>query len=229
VDAATKGLNLNLFVIPLAKIHPNGWNPNQQDARTFKALEESLEEFKDFDPITVRIHPTLEDEFEIVDGEHRYRARLAKGYKYAVANVLDLTDDAARKLTIVTLEDRGHADKLKLARLLEELDENGVNLETRLPYDSGDLEELLKLASTDWEGEYDKKKRLGKKDAPTDSSEWVTFTVRMTHEDHVAFLNAHKLIAESESLSERTDSANGQVIHALAAEYLGFRRITLTK
>jgi hypothetical protein len=228
LNTTDEGLRVNMHVIPLAKIHPNPWNPNKQDDPTFQALEESLSEFGDFDPITVRAHPELEGEYQIVDGEHRHRARTAKGYKFALANVLDLSDDEARKLTAVTLEDRGRPDKILLAKLLSELDDNGVDLETSLPYDPSELEELLKLAQTDWEGEYERKQEQKEPSAPPPPSkeppaapgEWVTFTARMTFEDHQAFLDAYKLIHDGTKLSDKVEIANGQVIHSLAAEYL---------
>ncbi len=65
---------LKIQTVEVGKLHPNPWNPNRQDARTFEAERESIRNYGFIDPVTVREHPTINGEFEIIDGEHRWRA-----------------------------------------------------------------------------------------------------------------------------------------------------------
>lgn len=150
-DAATLGLEI--VRLPTAKIHPNPWNPNRQSEVVARAERESIEHFGFIDPVTVRPHPTVEGEYEVIDGEHRWRTAMDLGYEEIPAVILELTDAEARRLTIVLNETRGDADVVLLGMLLTELqamtDEDGFAI--ALPYTSNELDHLLSIGAEDWD------------------------------------------------------------------------------
>lgn len=150
---AIPAVQLNLTDIPVAKIHPNPWNPNRQRDVVAKAQRESLQSYGFIDPVTVRPHPEIEGEWQIVDGEHRWRDAQEMGQETVPSIALDLDDVAARKLTIVLNETRGDADIALLASLLHDLSElqTPEELGSTLPYSSAELDHLLSLGQEDWD------------------------------------------------------------------------------
>ena len=78
-------------------------------------------------------------------------------YKNIPVNVLyNLDDSQAKKLTIISNETRGYADKITLAGLLNELSK-GLDFDDLikgLPYYEDELKELLSMGELDW-GDYD--------------------------------------------------------------------------
>lgn len=85
-----------------------------------KALE-SIAEFGFIDPITVRLLTEEDVPFEIIDGEHRWRAALDLGYTDIPVFIVDVTPEQAKKLTVVLNELHGQVDPTKLSDLLGEL------------------------------------------------------------------------------------------------------------
>ncbi len=80
------------IVVPLAKLHPSPTNPR----KTFEAIDELAQSIKEvglLEPLLIRKHPKIKDEFEIIAGERRWRA--LKKNKAAAANcVLKILADA---------------------------------------------------------------------------------------------------------------------------------------
>ena len=137
------------ILIPKTKLHPNPWNPNHMKERQQAAVAESIQAFGQVLELLVRPHPDIKDEFQIIDGEHRFNVLPKDVY----CNVIHgLTDPEAKKLTIVMNETRGSADKIELASLLKDLSEDlGDSLGIGLPYDPSELDELISLADVDWD------------------------------------------------------------------------------
>jgi hypothetical protein len=132
------------------KLHPNQWNPNKTTQRQQEAIAESLSTFGQLIEIVVRPHPTIKEEYEVIDGEHRLQELSETVY----VNVIHgLSDAEAKKLTIIFNETRGEADKIELAGLLADIATEFESLDTLqvgLPYDLPELEELIKLSEFDW-------------------------------------------------------------------------------
>lgn len=134
-------------------VHPNPWNYNKQSDRVQEATRESIAQFGFIDPVTVRPHPDLKGQYQIVDGEHRWRAAVDLGVEKIALAVINVTDVEAKKLTIILNETRGSGDKVDLASLIAEIsDELGDDLVTGLPYSDEELEGLLKLTEFDMGG-----------------------------------------------------------------------------
>lgn len=149
-QAVAEKLQLVIVQIACDLIDPNPWNPNRMNEVVEQAERESIERFGFVDPVTVRNHPEAEGRYQIIDGEHRWRIASEAGYTEIPAVILDVTDDEAKKLTIVLNETRGEADVVLLGQLLsdlKDLDDFG----TALPFSRGELDHLLSIGAEDWD------------------------------------------------------------------------------
>lgn len=147
---------LEVLTVPIDDVIPNEWNPNRMDERTYEAARESIREYGFIDPVTVRPHPLQKGKWEILDGEHRHRGAKDEGYdEVKIANVGEMSDVAAKKLTIIFNETRGEADLTLLgilvAGLNDALEESRELLRLGLPYSDAEIENLLAIGATDWD------------------------------------------------------------------------------
>jgi ParB/RepB/Spo0J family partition protein len=114
------------------------------DAR-FEKLKRYLEREKFLTPIVVR--PLGPDEYEIVGGEHRWRAAKELGHSHIPCAIVELNDRQARIASINLNELSGAPAPDLLAQLVHELsrDTHLSDLATWLPYDEDELEDLQDL------------------------------------------------------------------------------------
>jgi len=144
--------------IPLSKLKPNPWNPNQMNKSTFAALKRSIQDFsKSLSLVVVR---EKKDYYEIVDGFHRCKAIAEINQANAIYNdntfnntkkpiithvacvVIDCSDDDAKLMTQVLNRTRGTDDPQKYKELLESLSLEPDDIMDKLP-DEGDLDDLI--------------------------------------------------------------------------------------
>lgn len=156
--AKPQEIELSIQHVALDKVVPNPWNPNRQNERQFEAEVESIADNGFIAPILVR---KLGMRFEIIDGEHRWKAlrKIAEDGIEGKGNipslvesltipaiVLAVDETQAKKLTIIMNETRGRADIGELTKLLQDLAVNlGDDLLTGLPYTQSQLEELMNM------------------------------------------------------------------------------------
>lgn len=196
--------------VPVEDLQPNSWNPNKMDEFMFQKELSSIRAFGFVDPITVR---QLSDGlFEILDGEHRWRAAKILGMKMVpVWNLGDLPDAAAKQLTVVLNETRGHADEEKLRLLLSDLleSESRADLMENLPFDA---ERFMALTGSDFDwSELDVEPPQGEED----QSHWVERIYRMP-------IDAAKVLDQAlANIKDGDDMSDAQALEALAADYLG--------
>ncbi|NES64399.1 MAG: ParB N-terminal domain-containing protein, partial [Okeania sp. SIO2D1] len=131
--------------IKIARSHivPNPWNPNELDARTNEALDESLEDYGQIYAILVR---PLGDRYQIIDGYHRFIK--IKAQEIYCDIIYKLGDNDAKKLTIQLNETRGKAEPGKLAKLINDLRTkmNESELRRGLPFDEAHFADLRSRA-----------------------------------------------------------------------------------
>lgn len=108
-----------LWVTP-ADLHPNLFNANVLDDDLYQKAIASIETYGFVDPVTVRV---VNDQYEIIDGEHRVRAARKLKLKLVPVIVLVCDDDTAQQLSLVLNELHGRPDPAKLSRLLQGLAE----------------------------------------------------------------------------------------------------------
>jgi len=159
-------MELAVSNLPIGKVMPNPWNANKQTDRQYAAEMESICDNGFVMPIIVRKHPEKKGFYEIVDGEHRWKAlqQIAAEGKKGKANVptlienkeipaivLAIDEAKAKRLTVIMNETRGRADLTSLGTLLAELaPELGEDLIIGLPYTPEQLNEILDIAKFDW-------------------------------------------------------------------------------
>src|SRR5690606_18457558 len=114
----------------LHKVFPNPWNFNKMDDFTFEKQKHSLATFALSAPIVVREMRTERAEevgegeraYEIIDGEHRWRAAQELGWtEIAVWNLGDIDDATSKQLSIIFNELGGRADIDDLAILMQDI------------------------------------------------------------------------------------------------------------
>lgn len=107
-------------LVDINKVYPNPRNPNTMTDRMFKALVDDVDKNGLIGSILVREHPTKKG-FEIVDGEHRWKAAKELGYSKVSIIELDLNDINAVFQMIRFNREKGYFDNLKLNDIVEEL------------------------------------------------------------------------------------------------------------
>ena len=155
---------IEIVYIGIGVLHPNAYNPNKMDDEMLRKEVESIREFGFVDPITVRklylANPDLMPNapvggYEIIDGEHRWKAAKIVGLDQVPCIVLDVDDAMAEQLTIVLNDLRGKPNEEKLAALVRDLStrRSMLDLEKVLPYKRERLAEMIaeRKADFDWD------------------------------------------------------------------------------
>jgi len=139
-----------MITIPIDRIQPNPWNPNRQTDFIFEKERHSIREHGFFDPVTTR---ELEDgSFEIIDGEHRWKAAKLEGYTELTAmNLGKIDDSVAKQLTLIANDTRGENDPEKFRDLLQDLEADiGLDaLLSNLPYHENIINNAIDQAKVD--------------------------------------------------------------------------------
>jgi len=107
-------------LIPVDKLFPSGLNPNRMTEEEFQGLKESIRNagFLEENPILAR--PNGDGAYEIVHGEHRWRAAKELGIKEVPCEVREIDDLEANRLRVILNKDRGRLDYFKLSMLLNQ-------------------------------------------------------------------------------------------------------------
>lgn len=182
-------VKINLISVPAIKLLPNPWNPNEQTDFIFEKERNSIRTHGFIDPILVR---ELDDgQFEIIDGEHRWKAAQLEGMTEIPCNNLgQVADSAAKQLTIIMNETRGEARRDKLSELLKDLaSEVGMaSLYESLPYQMTEIDALVNSQPIDWDQIGDDSNSLGSASVEG-QDDFETVTLRLP-EGVAAQLNA---------------------------------------
>jgi len=136
--------------VPTSSIRPNKWNFNVQNERRFRSLKATLDRFGRIYPIIVRA--IGDGKYEIIDGEHRWKAIRELRIKLTpVKNLGRVSDIIAKELMTILNKTRGEANLEKLGvslgRIVRTMEEAGENPLELLPYDESQFKRLM--ASTE--------------------------------------------------------------------------------
>jgi ParB-like chromosome segregation protein Spo0J len=204
--------------IKISQLTPNEWNPNVMNERQEEALEESMDHYGQIMPIIVRPSKKNKDQYEIIDGEHRYKNMEKEGDIYV--NILeDISDEDAKKLTVILNETRGDADKIQLAGLLKELgDSIDFNeLKIGLPFSDNEIKELIEVGKFEWD-QWDE--AANKADLPTSLQEGLTIVAKFDKNEKDFILSIMSLIQEREGIKDFDQTiTNALVIKHLCEVY----------
>jgi ParB-like chromosome segregation protein Spo0J len=149
----------------------------------FKKEIESIKRFGFIDATLVReVEPGV---YEIVDGEHRWKAAKELGYTRLVIDNLGKIEDAiAKVLTLVMNNTRGKDDVLKRAQLLAQIRAGQQSLFEILPFDVKQIEEELKLLDYDFDRFKDAKLEPQNKDLYAESLKVAITLERLLRKIH---------------------------------------------
>lgn len=196
------------LVVPVDKIRPNAWNPNVQDEATFRRELASIRRFGFVDPIIVRKDGAM---FEIIDGEHRWKAAMELGFtSIPVYDISPIGVHEAKQLTIVLNELRGQPRQEKLGELLRDLLSSSTldELVEVMPYSKDDVGKIAQLPGYDWEG-FKAKVR-----AQQSEQRWVERIFRLSAETSAMLDEA--LIQAKGGL----EISDAEALKVIAAEYI---------
>lgn len=127
VSDGAEGLEFHpVEMIPLDRIVPNAWNPNEMDEKTFNRLVEEIKEIGFVEPIHLAPVEDVDGNrcYRILGGEHRFRAVKLLGGTEIPALVLrhsKFSDEKLQKALTVRLNVlHGRLNKGKMIKLFQE-------------------------------------------------------------------------------------------------------------
>ncbi len=92
----------SIFMIPTDHISPNKHQPRKNfDSSSLLRLADSIKRYGILQPITVRKTNNLQNYYEIICGERRYRAAIIAGFTSVPCNVIDSSDVDSAELSII--------------------------------------------------------------------------------------------------------------------------------
>lgn len=196
------------LIVPIDKLRPNAWNPNVQDEETFRHELASIRRFGFVDPVICRLDGAM---YEIIDGEHRWRAARELGYtELPVYDVGPIATHEAKQLTIVLNELRGKPQPKKLAEILRDLLSGSTldELTEVLPYSKEEYGRLAELPEYDWDGFREKVQRQ-------QANRWIERVFRLPAEV------ADVLDRAIQEAKRRDGRGDAEAIGIIASSYLG--------
>ena len=139
--------------IPLSKLQPNTWNPNQLDDFMMAKLQATIEKKGFVLPLVVRSVPAG---YEVIDGAHRLIcARNLKMKSLPCIDLGKITDQEAKVWCEVFIHLHGQPDLVKEAELIRSLvNDDGMDLTAlaeTLPLAENAVESLYKSLDFDWD------------------------------------------------------------------------------
>ena len=106
-------------LVPISEIRPNKYNPNKMSAHNYETLVNNIKKTGTLEqPILVTM------DYEIIDGEHRWKASKDAGLTEIHAVISESLDEEAKLKTIAFNQIRGEYDVDDFTKLLEDLSES---------------------------------------------------------------------------------------------------------
>ena len=145
-------IKVNVIIVEISKVSPNPWNPNRQSDFIFEKEINSIKEKGFLVPVLVR--EKKKGFYEIIDGEHRWKAaKILKMKKIPVNNLGVIDDIECQSLTILLNEVRGKADSQLMADLLMDIEKQigREELERIMPFTEIEIDHFINTALLDFE------------------------------------------------------------------------------
>ena len=117
---------LGISLLRIDRVWPNNYNANIMDDEKFASLLEDFKQQRPVEPIIVR---DMKDQYEIIDGFHRWKAARQAGLALIKAEIRTMTDDEARVYNYKVNRVRGTIDPIKEARLFASELQKGLTQE----------------------------------------------------------------------------------------------------
>ncbi len=142
-------------LVPIDKVYPTPHNPNIMPDEMYESLKDNIQNNGLIGSILCREHPTKKNSYEIIDGEHRWRACKELGYTKISIILLDYNDINAAIQLIRFNREKGYFDHQKLQELVKNLIDktNKALIKNKLHLQNKEFNDLL----------YEKTERVQKK------------------------------------------------------------------
>ncbi len=140
-----------LLRIPLKLVHPHPLNANVMSDDIAKKVARNIERTGKYPPLLVRPHPDLPGEFQLIDGEQRWRILPRLGHADVLCFLWDCDDQTALLLLATVNALRGGDVPGLRSALLAELDRLLPRdvLVALLPEDAQAIDDALDFAALD--------------------------------------------------------------------------------
>jgi len=109
------------IAIPLDRLHAHPGNCNKVSPKEFLKLQEHIKSTGQYPPLIVRAHPTIDGEFQLLDGHYRRHILDKLGHQHAECCVWQCTDDHALVLLLTLNRLNGVDDPRKRGRLMQQI------------------------------------------------------------------------------------------------------------
>jgi len=168
-----KSKDMEVQQLSVNALHPNPWNVNRMGRMMVKKLTAYIKREGLVQPIVVRPHPKRDGEYEILGGYHRWWiCKDHLGYEVVPCVVVEGLSDRRAKILSVNLNSMtGETVPSLLSNLLHELEQEMPldDLEATLPYDTGEIQDVLALMQLPegFAGDVERQAREQDEDAPT--------------------------------------------------------------
>jgi ParB-like chromosome segregation protein Spo0J len=138
--------------IPITRLIPHPENSNRMDPQLMKKLELNIRKSGEYETITVRPHPQLPGDFQILNGHHRIEILKRIGMDEVKCDVWEI-DDAQARLLLATLnrlegKDVAEMRAILISNLMDDFDISQLN--ALVPESGEELERLLELSKEDF-------------------------------------------------------------------------------
>ncbi|WP_431818791.1 site-specific DNA-methyltransferase [Bacillus pumilus] len=135
---------MNIKTIPVHKINPSPYNPRidlQPGDPEYDSLKNSIKKFGYIDPLVWN-----ERTGHLVGGHQRFKVLMEDNPSEILVSVVSLNDQDEKALNVALNKISGHWDENKLEKLLTELKDNNLDLET-VGFTEEEYEDLLDSVS----------------------------------------------------------------------------------
>ncbi len=220
-------VKITILQVEVARLRPNPWNTNSVGAQNFEKLKGSIEKLGFFKPILAR---ELDGgQFEILGGEHRWRAAMEQGISTVpVISVGKISDLVAKQMSLVDNERYGEDDQVALQRLIEEIQsELDYQLSEIAPYDDELAATLARESAIDLEmlealsrGDEEPIEKDSREKAERVGAEHQTMRFRVTFDASDRVTETIKSIIKEQAINTGNDMENaGEALVWLVDNY----------
>ncbi len=150
-SSSSRAAEPGLLRIPLERVHPHPLNANLMPDDIADKVARNIERTGKYPPLLVRPHPDFPGEFQLIDGEQRWRILPRVGHLDALCYVWECGDETALVLLATINRLRGDDVPGLRSALLAELDRLLPRdlLETLLPEDASAINNALAFGQLD--------------------------------------------------------------------------------
>ena len=209
------------IMVPIAQLRPNPWNPNSMDDSMLAMERASIEKFGFVSSLLVR--EAEDGEFEIIDGEHRWRiARQLNMEELPCWSVGKVSDLVAKELTLALREIHGEHDPVRVQAILRDIarSDPAENLRSILPYSDEVFARLSDLSvNFDWAALEEKARAKVVEPTPGPEKEarhWVERIYRLPSETAATLDEALRLARDSAG----SDISDADALGIVATGYI---------